>query len=208
MHIFDGYLTWWMGGIALGTFTIVFRLLTSRTLGVSGSWKKIIFWRQEREQDKTAQAMASNQGNVASALLAETLAEFGSDAALSQAPTKTSSDKAQPASQQNIPWTAHLVFLLAMALGGLLWALYTGNFSINFELSPIHNQWTGDGLTAGFILLIGGFMVGFGTQMAGGCSSGHGLSGCSNFSVTSFAATFTFFITAVVVALIIKVAIL
>ena len=31
------YLNWWLGGIALGGFTILFRILTGRTLGVSGS---------------------------------------------------------------------------------------------------------------------------------------------------------------------------
>jgi uncharacterized membrane protein YedE/YeeE len=54
------------------------------------------------------------------------------------------------------------------------------------------------------VLLIGGFLVGMGTQMAGGCSSGHGLSGCSNFSWSSLLATSIFFSTAVVVALVIK----
>ncbi|MEJ2392658.1 MAG: YeeE/YedE thiosulfate transporter family protein [Gammaproteobacteria bacterium] len=50
----------------------------------------------------------------------------------------------------------------------------------------------------------GGFLVGMGTQMAGGCSSGHGLSGCANLSWSSLLATGIFFSTAVVVANAIK----
>ncbi|MEJ2440745.1 MAG: YeeE/YedE thiosulfate transporter family protein, partial [Gammaproteobacteria bacterium] len=48
------------------------------------------------------------------------------------------------------------------------------------------------------------FLVGMGTQMAGGCSSGHGLSGCANLSWSSLLATGIFFSTAVVVANAIK----
>ncbi len=203
------YLTWWVGGIALGVFTILFRLLTSRTLGVSGSWKKMLAWREERLQDKTATTMASNQGDVASALMAETLAEFGADVLPQVEANVPATHKHQKiAEAKNIPWTAHMVFLLSMVLGGFLWAMFTGHFSIQTELSSIYNQWTGGGLTGGLLLLMGGFMVGLGTQMAGGCSSGHGLSGCSNLAPTSFAATATYFMTAVIVSVIIKVMIL
>ena len=50
------------------------------------------------------------------------------------------------------------------------------------------------------ILFVGGWLVGFGTRLAGGCSSGHGLSGCSRFQPASIVATATFFGTAVVVS--------
>lgn len=209
MNMMNGYLTWWIGGIALGVFTIVFRMLTSRTLGVSGSWKKMIFWREESRQEKAANAIVANKDDAASALMAETLAEFGEDV-LPAGQTSRSVETKQTSSVENnnVPWTAHVVFLLSMTLGGFLWAVLTGHFSIQFQLSPIHTQWTGGGLTTGFLLLMGGFMVGLGTQMAGGCSSGHGLSGCSNLSPTSFAATASYLLTAMVVSVIIKVMIL
>ncbi|MFO7602237.1 MAG: YeeE/YedE thiosulfate transporter family protein [Gammaproteobacteria bacterium] len=199
------YLTWWLGGIALGAFTIIFRLLTHRTLGVSGSWKKMLSWREERAHDKTAQTMAAHQDDVAAALMAETLAEFGMDTLESPAGDAPQAKPKTPAAAQPVPWTAHVVFLAAMVLGGFLWAAATGNLALQFELSAIHQQWTGGGWTSAFILLMGGFMVGLGTQMAGGCSSGHGLSGCANFSATSFSATAVFFLTAVLVSAVIKV---
>ena len=47
----------------------------------------------------------------------------------------------------------------------------------------------------GFILIIvGGFMVGFGTRWAGGCTSGHAISGLSNLQLPSLVAVIGFFI--------------
>ncbi len=42
-------------------------------------------------------------------------------------------------------------------------------------------------------LLIGGFLVGFGTRFAGGCTSGHTISGLSNLQWVSLIATLSFF---------------
>ena len=197
------YVNWWMGGILLGGFTVFFRFLTGRTLGVSGSWKKVAFWRQERASEKAANSITQNQEGAANALLAATLAEFGESAVNDLANADTSQAKsAKPT--QHIPWTAHLLFLLCMSLGGLLWAVYTGNLHLQYTLGAIHSRISGGGWDMVFVLLIGGFLVGMGTQMAGGCSSGHGLSGCSNFSWASLVATAIFFSTAVVTALAIK----
>src|SRR5579863_6918418 len=41
-------------------------------------------------------------------------------------------------------------------------------------------------------LAIGGFLVGFGTRLANGCTSGHGVCGVARLSPRSLAATFTF----------------
>jgi uncharacterized membrane protein YedE/YeeE len=42
-------------------------------------------------------------------------------------------------------------------------------------------------------LLAGGLLVGFGTRMAGGCTSGHGLTGVARLRPASLVATATFF---------------
>ncbi|EAZ95792.1 hypothetical protein FBBAL38_00195 [Flavobacteria bacterium BAL38] len=44
------------------------------------------------------------------------------------------------------------------------------------------------------ILLIGGLLIGFGTRYAGGCTSGHAISGLSNFQLPSLVAVIGFFI--------------
>lgn len=42
-------------------------------------------------------------------------------------------------------------------------------------------------------LLIGGFLIGFGTRYAGGCTSGHSITGISNLNWPSLVATLCFF---------------
>jgi len=47
----------------------------------------------------------------------------------------------------------------------------------------------------GFILfIVGGFLIGFGTRYAGGCTSGHAISGLSNLQLPSLVAVIGFFI--------------
>ena len=47
----------------------------------------------------------------------------------------------------------------------------------------------------GFLVLgIGGFLIGFGTRWAGGCTSGHAISGLSNLQLPSLVAVIGFFI--------------
>lgn len=44
------------------------------------------------------------------------------------------------------------------------------------------------------ILIVGGFLVGFGTRYAGGCTSGHAITGLSSLQLPSFIAVIGFFI--------------
>ncbi|MEX2540442.1 MAG: YeeE/YedE thiosulfate transporter family protein [Trueperaceae bacterium] len=44
------------------------------------------------------------------------------------------------------------------------------------------------------LMVLGGFLVGFGTRWAGGCTSGHSISGLANLQVPSLVATIAFFI--------------
>ena len=44
------------------------------------------------------------------------------------------------------------------------------------------------------LLIIGGFLIGFGARWAGGCTSGHAISGISNLQLPSMIATAGFFI--------------
>lgn len=44
------------------------------------------------------------------------------------------------------------------------------------------------------MLVVGGFLIGFGTRYAGGCTSGHAISGLSNLQIPSLVAVVGFFI--------------
>ena len=51
-----------------------------------------------------------------------------------------------------------------------------------------------------FVTVAAGLLVGFGTQMGGGCTSGHGVCGISRFSKRSILATMTFMATGALAA--------
>ena len=50
------------------------------------------------------------------------------------------------------------------------------------------------------ILLIGGILIGFGTRYAGGCTSGHAISGLSNLQIPSLKAVIGFFVGGLIMA--------
>jgi uncharacterized membrane protein YedE/YeeE len=74
---------------------------------------------------------------------------------------------------------AHL-FLLGLAIAGLVGSLLVPSTS---AIVPI---------ASAPVLAVAGLLVGFGTRLSGGCTSGHGVSGISRFSVRSVVATLTF----------------
>lgn len=49
-------------------------------------------------------------------------------------------------------------------------------------------------------LLVGGFLVGFGTRLSSGCTSGHGISGVASLSTASIVAVITFIIVGIITA--------
>jgi uncharacterized membrane protein YedE/YeeE len=54
------------------------------------------------------------------------------------------------------------------------------------------------------VLVACGFLIGYGAKLAGGCTSGNGLSGTASISPGALAATATFFGTAIAVSFVIK----
>ncbi len=82
-------------------------------------------------------------------------------------------------------WT--LIFAIGILIGG---------FVANRFLSdkPVQLLPAAFSSTSGAIkLLVGGFLIGFGTRYAGGCTSGHSITGISNLNWPSLVATICFF---------------
>ena len=52
------------------------------------------------------------------------------------------------------------------------------------------------------LLIFGGLLVGVGTKIGNGCTSGHGVCGLSRFSIRSIVATITFILTGMITVLI------
>ena len=84
----------------------------------------------------------------------------------------------------------NFLFLVGLILGPLIYNLISGQ-EINISIS-----------SSLILLIIGGTLVGFGTRISGGCTSGHGISGISRFSLRSIIATMTFMIVGILTVLI------
>lgn len=76
-------------------------------------------------------------------------------------------------------------FLLGLLLSPLLWSLLVGTPVVP---PPGNSAWSSDWPA----LLLAGLLVGFGTRMANGCTSGHGVCGLARFSRRSLMAVLSF----------------
>ena len=72
-----------------------------------------------------------------------------------------------------------LAFLLGLITGATLYRLVYGELPLQMEAD-------------GPVLLAAGLLVGFGTRLGSGCTSGHGVCGLARLSPRSLAATLTF----------------
>jgi uncharacterized protein len=83
-----------------------------------------------------------------------------------------------------IGWRA--VFVVGLLLGAFVYMLATGGaLPVNIQASlPV--------------MVAAGLLVGFGTRLGSGCTSGHGVSGIARFSKRSIVATLVFFVTAII----------
>jgi uncharacterized membrane protein YedE/YeeE len=90
--------------------------------------------------------------------------------------------------------------LMGMILGGAIYAGVTGTLQLTFSYGTTQGVLPTQSVLMPAMLLLAGTVMGFGARLAGGCTSGHGLTGMSLGSSASIAATITFFATAVVLA--------
>jgi uncharacterized membrane protein YedE/YeeE len=87
-------------------------------------------------------------------------------------------------------WRA--AFVVGLLLGPMLLQLVTGRF-VTIQISASTP-----------VLLIAGLLVGFGTRLGSGCTSGHGVSGLARLSKRSFAAVGTFMATAFLTVFVVR----
>lgn len=110
--------------------------------------------------------------------------------------------------------TWNLTFLVGAAVGGFIsYAFMQGESPVDISDATIADlaalgfgasegmqpnevfAWENVMTIKGFLVLaVGGFLVGFGTRYAGGCTSGHAISGLSNLQLPSLVAVIGFFI--------------
>jgi len=108
----------------------------------------------------------------------------------------------------------NLLFVLGIFLGGILTAAFLSNpnpveihpkLAADLTVYGIHDysnlvpadlfNWESLFTLRGFLLMVvGGFLVGFGTRYAGGCTSGHAIMGLSNLQLPSLISTISFMV--------------
>ena len=88
------------------------------------------------------------------------------------------------------PW--RLAFLAGLLAAGPVWLALGGAApAITVTASPV-------------VLIAGGLLVGFGTRLGGGCTSGHGVCGLARLSGRSITATLLFLATAVATVFVVR----
>ena len=81
---------------------------------------------------------------------------------------------------------SNLLFIIGLVLGPLVFIFFSKNDVVFKMTSSIP------------LIIVGGLMVGAGTKIGRGCTSGHGICGISRFSMRSILATIIFMILAMI----------
>jgi uncharacterized protein len=208
------YWPWWAGAVGLALVTINYTLTTDRSLGVSAAWDRVLHWRSERELERL-DAQFTDDRVLVDALAAATAEQFATSPAAHTPPDAAhggdqtsaqdfglASDETAPAGPvRPAPLVTQAALLLSIFVGGWVAAVTAGRFQLRFDMGDGFREIVTDNPNTMISLLFaGGLLVGFGTRLAGGCSSGHGLSGCGRLRPVSILATAVFFGTAVLVS--------
>jgi len=178
--------SWWLSGLALAAIPILNWTVTHRVFGVTGHYTALI----DRLREGKAQDTAPDMQALLAAMREETVSAFGADAVDTPEP-----DAAVPVFLASQSPGLHLIFFGGLALGGLLSVLLAGDlaFSLSLRTPTLSSISEHLRLPEPLILAFGGLLVGAGTRMAGGCTSGHGLCGVSRIQAGSLLATAAFF---------------
>ena len=97
-----------------------------------------------------------------------------------------------------IDW--QMMFVIGIVLGSLLSSKLSGDFR-SAPVPPMWEKKFGPGRSKRFIAaFVGGVIAVFGARLAGGCPSGHGLSGLVQMSISGYLSLICFFGAGVIVA--------
>jgi hypothetical protein len=195
------YWRWETGGLALAGVMFLHWLTTQRMMAVSGRFTALV---NRARLGPAPEAPAMSTAELVAAMRAATIEQFGEQAVEgmpSEEPETASGPGAVPAvAPQGTP--EHVLFLVALVVGGLVSALLAGrlHFSPLLAGAGFARVTRGSSVAGAIVLAVGGVFVGFGTRMAGGCTSGHGMCGVSRLQKGSLVATAAFFGTGVATA--------
>jgi hypothetical protein len=194
-----GYWPWWAGAIALGSIAALHARSLRKPLGVSGAVRRVVDAATDPLVRRAEQADL-DAADLEAAMLAATERQFGAQALEDDSAPAMDASASAPAMPREAPWSAHAAFLAAVIVGAAIATFATTGFAPRVAPSAAYQHLVAHGVPAYLTLALGGLCVGFGTRMSGGCTSGHGLNGCSQMFPASLAATCAFFGTGVVLS--------
>ena len=84
----------------------------------------------------------------------------------------------------------NILFLIGLIIGPIIYSVIS-NQSVNITISNSY-----------IVMIFAGLLVGVGTRISGGCTSGHGISGIGRFSLRSIIATVSFMAVGIITVLI------
>jgi uncharacterized protein len=101
-----------------------------------------------------------------------------------------------------INWQWMLV--VGVVIGSFLSAIISGDFQVGVWIPSLWASAFGDSVLLRLLVAVaGGIILGFGARFAGGCTSGHGISGTLQLAVSSWVSAICFFIGGIITAQII-----
>jgi uncharacterized membrane protein YedE/YeeE len=92
------------------------------------------------------------------------------------------------------------MLVLGIVIGSLISALLSGDFHWQWVPSRWAFTFGNFPVLRVIVALIGGVFLGFGARWAGGCTSGHGISGTLQLAVSSWISAICFFIGGILMA--------
>lgn len=96
--------------------------------------------------------------------------------------------------RESLRRSAHwrLPIVIGLVLGGAISASLSGGWSTTWELGELGSRLGLSEVGLSVWMFVGGLSIGFGTRLAGGCTSGHGIFGISNFEPSGLVTTLAF----------------
>lgn len=88
-------------------------------------------------------------------------------------------------------WAWRFAFVVGMLAAPLVWLLFAPLPQVHMPRNPL-------------LIIAAGLLVGFGTRLGSGCTSGHGVCGLSRLSLRSLVATLVFMATGVITVFVLR----
>ena len=178
---------WWLGGLGVGFVAAAYPLFSGRLLGVSSMYAALFELRSRASVSDSA---------IERALIEETEAEFGPHLPSGSEPRgQVALGRLRSDCERFRP-----LFLLGMVAGAAVVSASSDQWHASLSLGSRFDARYGElGLVPLLVLLGSGILIGFGTRLGAGCTSGHGISGVARGEPGSLLTTAVFWATALAV---------